>query len=645
MKLSPHSLPVLLILFCLHSAIAQTPSHQSSHSTGSAFLHRAQSPQHNDYQAFVYSSSDFMQVARSANVLTIDQFPISATTETGTLSLSRRRTAADANTKVLIGTAQGEKTMRLPEVVVFKGNISGEPNSYVTLCAVNNELIGSIRRADGSSYSIAPDNTSGGALHCIVPDKSMHEQNELLQCMTEEGQQMMKNKLQAPEGMSAVSKAERPLSTKLLEVRVAVECDTKFFTELNKDTVKSAGYALALISMASIAFEDDLNVTLSVPWLKIWTDAPSDPYNVNGDGTALTYKAQTYWKANNAGVDRDVVHVLTAGGGGGLGLIYNLGNGGGGTTVCNKDEGFSSSSPFTFHKYPTLDFTYGVYIVAHELGHNFGAKHSHNCFWSPALDTCVVDEGIADKCFPADLTVRPNPGSIMSYCPNVNLAAHNQDFNYYRVNMTFLPQIAAYMRAQIEGTSCITEPKKPTVILTSPRGAKALDTSSCEIRWKSSKVQFVSLEYSINSGASWEKIVSDIDAATVFYKWYLPVVNTKSMLVRVYDVTDKSIADTSIVPFEAHNLTDVAEESGASDWEFHPTISEGELTLEGTPSASEPLTVVLYSLQGTMVREWSIPPTGSHLMMKFDVADIPAGVYSVQLRGAKVYCAKTVIRR
>ncbi|MBK9246965.1 MAG: hypothetical protein IPM69_02345 [Ignavibacteria bacterium] len=643
-----HCLPALLVLlstFLINPTSAQTTQHNTipSQISTSAFL-RIQSTQLKNYQQFTYSSNEYLHVARSAKLLTIDNFPIS-TTETGTLQVTRKRSAADANTILLIGTAQGEKTIRLPEVVVFKGTIEGEPNSTVTLCAVNNELIGSLRRADGSSYSIAPDNTTGGALHCIVPDKTMHQQNELLQCMSEEGQRMMKNKLQAPAGMNASSKSERPLSTKLLEVRVAVECDTKFFTELGKDTVKSAGYALALISMASIAFEDDLNVTLSVPWLKIWTDAPSDPYNVNGDAYALAWKAQTYWKANNAGVDRDMVHVLTAGGGGGLGLLYPLGNGGGGTTVCSKDDGFSSSGPFTFHTYPTLDFTYGVYIVSHELGHTFGAQHSHNCFWNPPLDTCVVQEAIDGKCFPASLTTRPNPGSIMSYCPSVNLAAHNQDFNYYRVNMTFLPQIAAYMRAQIEGTSCITEPKKPTLILTSPRGAKAIDSGSYVIKWKSSKVQFISIEYSDNSGISWTNIVSEIDAATVSYKWYLPVVNTKSMLVRVFDATDQSVADTSIVPFTAHNLTDVTEEIGASNWKFHPTITEGELTLEGTPHAREPLSVVLYSLQGKMLREWSIPASGSHLMMKFDVADIPAGVYSVQLRGSKVYCAKTVIRR
>ncbi len=588
-----------------------------------------------------YSSASFLPMIRPLNSLTLNNFPVSLT-ESRTVVLRRVRTAADANTILLASGVNGDTPFKLPEVIIFKGAISGEPNSKVTLCTVKDEIICSIHREDGSSYTLAHSSEQNSSTHYLVSDKVIHQKNDMLHCMSEEAYLDMKKNLTVPQS-ALDTKSTKILSDNLLEVRVAVECDNKFYKDFN-DSSKAAAYAIALISLASITYEDEIHTVLTIPWLKIWTTP--DPYNVNGDGYALVWKAQAYWKQNLQDVDRDLVHTFTSGGGGGIALQYPLSNGGGGTTICNHNDGFGSSSPFTHHTYPTFDFTYGVYITAHEIGHNFGAVHSHSCYWNPPFDTCIVSEGISGKCFPDTLKERPNPGSIMSYCPSINLAQNPSDFSYYRVNMTFLPPIATYMREQVESLPCITSATKPVVVLSYPRGSEPIETSTITIRWQSAHVQNIMLEYSPDAGVTWVQIAASIPAVDGEFRWNLPIINTTQMIIRISDVLDETVSAGSILPFKAVNTTGVSEERVTNALELHPSITDGELILEGDLTVNtQHLSVVLYSLHGKEVHKWNIPVSAGHFVHKFDVSDVPPGVYSIQVRSTGVQYSKTLIRR
>lgn len=68
-------------------------------------------------------------------------------------------------------------------------------------------------------------------------------------------------------------------------------------------------------------------------------------------------------------------------------------------------------NPPSHEQYPVFSFT--IYTVAHEMGHNLGSRHTHWCGWPGGpIDNCVpVEEG---PCSPG-----PNPsngGTVMSYC-------------------------------------------------------------------------------------------------------------------------------------------------------------------------------------------------------------------------------------
>jgi len=84
------------------------------------------------------------------------------------------------------------------------------------------------------------------------------------------------------------------------------------------------------------------------------------------------------------------------------------------------------------------------------------------------------------------------------------------------------------------------------ILLSSPNGGEELIAGQTEtISWDSAgDINYVSLEYSANNGVSW----SDVNSSTAndgSYDWVVPEVTSNQCLVRVSDVNDANIYDTS----------------------------------------------------------------------------------------------------
>lgn len=392
------------------------------------------------------------QLSSGAAQLTIPDYPVSAT-ETATLQLRRRRSAVDATTQWIVPTSIGDKQVQGPDLTLYSGEIVGIAGSKVWLVytAQTNQVYSVVQQKDATStIQLPPQSAFNCTTSEIIPEHITRRAKD----------------------MTPLLLANKPL----LQVDVAVETDVEFFKATGSTLLKAQAYTAALYSVVSAIYEDEVRVSVYLPWVKTWTDAPADPYAAKGDPFVLRDAAVPYWKNNYQAVQRDVYHVLTS---------TSFGSGGFGyyDALCSKngDYGMSAVSVQGYNALPTFAFTYDVYIVAHELGHNFNAAHTHSCFWNPPIDTCVVDEGINGSCLSPSQQPKPNPGSIMSYCGGTNLS----NGLGYQLRMTLLPQVAAVMRATAEAAECLTAPPPTTLVLLNPHGEESLPSGiGIDLRWR-----------------------------------------------------------------------------------------------------------------------------------------------------------------
>ena len=126
--------------------------------------------------------------------------------------------------------------------------------------------------------------------------------------------------------------------------------------------------------------------------LRVW-ESDVDPYT-GGDLDSF----RNHWNANMNHVSRHTAHLLSGVPGGGVAYFPAL---------CDTVWAYGVSWGVTgFFPYPlehNQSQNWDPYVVSHEIGHNFGAPHTHEV--DPPIDGC----GLGD-CTDSDL------GTIMSYC-------------------------------------------------------------------------------------------------------------------------------------------------------------------------------------------------------------------------------------
>lgn len=473
--------------------------------------------------------------------LELSHFPVGGRQE-ATIRLRRVPSVVDGRTQWWRGVrpardGQPEQLEPIPGVTqyVFRGSIVQEAGSEVVLSVVGGELYGYLRRGDGRLFAFVPSGQRWGEEreHLLTEEGQPRE----WLCAIERTAEYWKELQTAKEPTVPV-----PHFATLRQARVAVEALSSLYLRFNRDYDRVAAYIVSLFAMASRIYEDEVNVTFVLPWVLIWMappDGEEDPYQNDSDIGALLGEVSAYWNQNRRSVERDLVHVLTAPGGTIVGGIARL------NSLCSPGSAYSIAGIRGSYSYPTLAYTWDVHVVTHEIGHVFGAPHTHACYWSPPLDTCVTQDGspypTPDGCYRSPITPRPawDGGSIMSYCHLVQPS----------VALTFRPRVAVVIRnSRAEG--CLQPPPAPVLLLQYPVGNQQVrGGQELEIHWTSAQVQAVTLEYSVDSLRTWQRIAEGIPAGQRSYRWQLPRATIPAVWLRIYDVTNPSVGDTTQASF------------------------------------------------------------------------------------------------
>lgn len=321
------------------------------------------------------------------------------------------------------GTAVGDVPAERPKVALFRGDIGGDDGSSVFLSVSPYGVHGIIQSNHGAW--VISSGPCEAMLQPVIYDLATAPEDAFnwapFKCDT-----VQAPVLAPPPSVGATDARDAPL-TRCLLVRVAVDTDWEFTGNLfGGDVNASSAYAATLIGAVSYIYWRDFRVELEISYLRTWADS-ADPWDQPDTGAQLV-QFREYWQGMG-NVDRDVAHFLSGRPLGG-GMAYA------GGVLCSYGWGFGLSAnlgggfPYPLqHNRPN---NWDPYVVAHEIGHNFAAPHTHEM--TPPVDGC----GLGD-CTDANL------GTIMSYCHTCAGGMNNirLEFHPRIIDETVMPYLAS----------------------------------------------------------------------------------------------------------------------------------------------------------------------------------------------------------
>lgn len=189
------------------------------------------------------------------------------------------------------------------------------------------------------------------------------------------------------------------------DVRLIIETDVEYF-DLFGSVPAATTYTNQLISSLSELYERHVQTTFSIAQINVYPDGdPFDPEFEN-DALAMLDAVRAKYAPVLGGswpVAAELVHMLSGDSlGGGIAYVDVIGNQNFAFGVSGDLTGSINWGTFTGAPDPLIwDYT----VVAHELGHGFGAKHTHE--YCPPIDRCFEGCETETAC---------SASSLMSYC-------------------------------------------------------------------------------------------------------------------------------------------------------------------------------------------------------------------------------------
>jgi hypothetical protein len=357
-------------------------------------LQVTETPQPSFATALALDDEVYVELSRTQQAV-VAGFPLDATTRVD-LALERFEVFAP-DARIVVASGDVEVPMPRPDVVLLRGTVAGQPGSWVFLALSPHGANGVITSAEGRFIiSAGRFNTDDPTVIYdvgAVPEGAIDLSG--FACGLDQLPEF------EPVGGAGAGAAAAVQDECGLGALVAVETDWQFTNDLFEgDPVASAAYATELMGAVSEIYLRDLGVSLLISNLRIWSDA-NDLWNDSNDIFEQLYEFRDYYNQNEGAMPRHTAHYLSGRslpGAGGVAYLPGL---------CQGDWAYGVSAHLNGHfPYPLEDNhpqNWDVVVVAHEIGHNFGAPHTHSM--NPPVDECAYG-----GCENA------SEGTLMSYC-------------------------------------------------------------------------------------------------------------------------------------------------------------------------------------------------------------------------------------
>lgn len=435
----------------------------------------------------------------------------------------RRSDILTPDAKIVARTSNGDEEVKLNDILVaYTGSIEGERNTTASFTFTKEDVKGLIISGD-DNYNLGLINDKSGNStdkYVFYKESDLKNKNSFF-CGTEDNlsaEYISEMRRIITEKMNDAS------PTDLYIAEIAIEIDFATYNIYNQSVSAATNYALTLMSAASAIYMKEVNVKLIVPYLRVWTT--TDPYNGTNSNSILS-QFRSHWNSTQQGVQRTLAHFITrrSGNMGGIAFLDALCSGG----SSGYGYGFSNTNGPIL---PLPTYSWDVMVVCHEIGHNFGSNHTHNCGWvGGPIDSCYTVEG---GCYSGPMI--PRVGTIMSYCHLNGSISLTQGFG---------PQPKTIIRNNAQTAACMYVSSDPLQI-GYPNGGESFRTGEVrQIYWGTSLTGNVNIELSVNNGATWQIIQNNVPAIQRIYDWTVPYMATTTQAkIRILNSSAQSTGDT-----------------------------------------------------------------------------------------------------
>lgn len=298
--------------------------------------------------------------------------------------------------------------------VFYQGILQGNKNSLVTLSVYQDELTALISNEEGQ-HNLVKNNQE--ATYSLFPEWNLKQESPFQSC---EEMEVPEKTIFDVESQLVTSKRERAEHKPKIQAKrqngkivgIYLEADYRLFKDKGSDVNETKKYVNGLYNQVTTLYQNE-QIPISISELLVWQT--EDPYKkTNSSLDALKSFAE---RMRDNSFNGNLAQLLSSipNRRGGLAWIDIL---------CKGSDYYQTSFAEVTLSYKNVPvYSWSVNVVAHELGHNFGSKHTHSCVWNgnnTQIDDCgsVYSPAGAESCYDKENQKLPNKdmGTIMSYC-------------------------------------------------------------------------------------------------------------------------------------------------------------------------------------------------------------------------------------